>query len=121
MRTVPEWWGSSDDAAIPTRVKLRVWERCEGRCALTGKKLRPGDAYDFDHIIALANGGEHREGNLQVLSRDAHRAKTVADVGLKAKTARIRAKHLGAWPKSRSQIRSRGFAPTRPASSVEDR
>jgi 5-methylcytosine-specific restriction protein A len=100
-RSVPEWVGSSPDAAIPPRVRLRIWERFGGRCALTGRKLRPGDHYDFDHIIALANGGEHRENNLQLVSREAHREKTRQDVALKSKAARVRAKHLGiAKPKS---------------------
>lgn len=94
-RSVPEWFGSSPDAAIPPRVKLRIWERCAGRCALTGKKLMVGEPYDFDHIIPLTLGGEHKESNLQVVSREAHKAKTRADVAVKSKVARIRSKHLG--------------------------
>lgn len=113
-RSLPEWIASSDDAAIPARVKLRVWERCGGKCALTGRKLRPGDAYEFDHIIALANGGRHSEDNLQLVSAAAHREKTNADVALKSKTARIKAKHMGVFPRSPFRIRSRGFEKRRP-------
>lgn len=94
-REVEEWRGKTDDSAIPPRVKLRVWTRCEGKCALTGRKLRPGDLHDIDHILALANGGEHRETNLQLVSREAHKVKTAADVATRAKTDRTRAKHLG--------------------------
>lgn len=108
-RSLPEWVAAHPDQPIPKRVKLRVWERCGGRCALTGRKLRPGDAYDFDHVIALVNGGEHKESNLQVVSRDAHKAKTREDVGVKAKTARMRAKHLGIWPAPKRKLQSRGF------------
>lgn len=108
-RSVPEWFGASPDAAIPQRVKLRVWTRCGGKCALTGKKLRPGDAYDFDHITALCNGGEHREGNLQVVSREAHREKTAEDVKARSKADRIRAKHFGLAPPPTQKIKSRGF------------
>lgn len=108
-RAVEEWVGSSPDAAIPPRVKLRIWERCGGRCALTGRKLRPGDPYDFDHIKALANGGAHAEGNLQVVCRIAHREKTKLDVAEKAKIERIRKKHLGLYPPSKAKIQSRGF------------
>lgn len=106
-RSVPEWIADHPDQAIPPRVKLRVWERCKGRCALTGKKLRPGDEYDFDHIVALGNGGEHREKNLQVVGRAAHRLKTARDVAQKAKADRIRAKHLGLYPPSKTPLRSR--------------
>lgn len=112
-RSVDEWIAASDDAAIPTRVKLRVWNRCGGKCALTGRKLQVGDDYDFDHILALCNGGEHREGNLQVVSRAAHREKTADDVKLRAKADRTRAKHLGIFPKSKTPLKSRGFQPTR--------
>jgi 5-methylcytosine-specific restriction endonuclease McrA len=62
----------------------------------------PGDAYDFDHIIALCNGGENRESNIALALREKHRAKTAKDVAEKSKVARIRAKHLGlAKPKTR--------------------
>jgi 5-methylcytosine-specific restriction endonuclease McrA len=72
-----------------------------------------GDEYDFDHIVPLALGGEHREGNLQVVSRAAHRAKTKLDVASIAKARRVKLKHIGAWPKSKARIQSRGFQPTR--------
>lgn len=107
-RAVPEWIADHDDQAVPSRVKLRIWERCGGVCALTGRKLRPGDAYDFDHIKPLADKGEHRELNLQLVSRDAHRLKTADEAAPRAKADRIRMKFLGlkpkgrGWPKRRS-------------------
>lgn len=109
MRSVPEWRGATDDAAIPPRVKLRIWDRCGGRCGLTGKKLMVGDAYDFDHIKALANGGEHAEFNIHVVCRIAHREKTKADVAEKAKVDRQRKKHLGLWPAPARKLQSRPF------------
>lgn len=69
----------------------------------------PGDAYDFDHIVALANGGAHKESNLQVVSREKHREKTKADLAEKSKVARVKAKHLGVYPRSPFKIQSRGF------------
>ena len=118
-RSLPEWIGKTPDSAIPPRVKLRVWERCEGKCALTGRKLRPGDAYEFDHILALANGGEHREANLQLVCSAAHKEKTRSDVALKSKTARIALKHRGQWPKSPFKLRSRGFEKRRVPAEAE--
>lgn len=97
-RAVPEWIAKHDDQAIPPRVKDRVLEAHGNRCALTGREFRPGDSIDFDHIQALANGGAHRESNLQPVLREAHREKTAEDVGLKAKTARIRKKRFGFTP-----------------------
>ena len=98
-RDVPEWIGAKPDSAIPPRVKLRVWERQDGRCALTGKTIMPGDAWEVDHIVALINGGENREGNLQVVLATAHKVKTRADVADKAKVNRLRLAHLGMKPK----------------------
>lgn len=114
MRTVPEWIGKADDTPIPQRVKLRVFEANGGRCHWTGKKIMPGDQYDFDHIVALCNGGENREGNLApILRGKAHKEKTALDVAEKSKVARIKAKHLGIYPKSKTPIKSRGFGETR--------
>lgn len=94
-RTVPEWVGATPDAPIPARVRLRVFERHEGRCHISGRKITPADQWDCDHIIALCNGGEHRERNLAPALRDKHRAKTADDVAEKSRSAKIRAKHLG--------------------------
>ena len=94
-RSVPEWIGKTPDTAIPPRVRLRVFERFSGVCQITGRKIGPADKWDVDHVIALANGGEHREGNMQPVLRAPHRAKTAEDVAQKKKDDRVRKKHLG--------------------------
>lgn len=99
-RDVPEWRGKNDDTPIPPRVKLRVFEAYGGKCHWTGQKIMPGDAWDADHIVALINGGENREANLApILRGKAHKEKTAQDVAIKSKTARMRAKHLGIFPR----------------------
>jgi 5-methylcytosine-specific restriction endonuclease McrA len=108
LRKLPEWIGKTDDAPIPPRVKLRVFERDKGRCHISGRLIRAGEAWDADHIVALCNGGEHRESNLAPALADKHREKTKADVAEKADIYRIRAKHLGLKP-VRQKIASRGF------------
>lgn len=118
-RSVPEWVGSSPDAAIPARVRVRVFERHGGRCHLSGRMIRGGDLWDCDHVVALINGGEHRESNLAPALREVHREKTADDVAIKSKTARMKAKHLGVYPKSRAKIRGGGFQRSRPAAPSE--
>ncbi len=111
-REVPEWIGKTDDAAIPARVRLRVFERMGGKCHLSGIKIQPGDAWDIDHIVALINGGAHRESNLAPALRSEHRKKTAADVKQKAKNDRVRKRHLGikkprtirAWRKFNGEV-----------------
>lgn len=114
LRERPEWIADHPDQAIPKTVKLRIWEREKGRCYLSGRKIMPGDAYEFEHVIALANGGEHRETNIRLALKDAHKAKTAQDVKVAAKIRRQRLKHIGAWPASKTPLKSRGFQKTRP-------
>jgi 5-methylcytosine-specific restriction protein A len=84
VREVPEWIGATDDADIPKRVRLRIWERYHGRCPMCGRPLFPG-RYQIDHVIALANGGPHSEYNLQPVCTDpCHSGKTQTDVKQKA-------------------------------------
>lgn len=113
VRAVEEWIGATPDTPIPMRVKLRVFEREHGRCYLTGRLIKPGDAWEAEHVISIINGGQNRESNLKVALKDAHKEKTAADVDTKSKTARMKAKHLGVWPKSRRPLKGRGFPKSR--------
>jgi len=95
-RSLPEWVGKTDDTRAPLRVRLRCFERANGTCHITGRKITPADKWELDHIVALINGGENRESNLAPALVKAHRQKTAEDVAMKAKDARVRAKHIGA-------------------------
>ena len=96
-RATPEWIGPRDETPAPCRVKARIVMAQGGICACgCGVKLAlAGEAIEFDHTVALINGGENRESNLRALRRPCHLAKTRADVAEKATVARKRAKHLG--------------------------
>jgi 5-methylcytosine-specific restriction protein A len=111
-RAVDEWIGKTDNAKVPPRVRVRIFEREHGRCHISGRKIMPGDLWDLDHGIALINGGEHRESNLFPALRDKHREKTRADVAEKAKTAAVKAKHI--LPRPPSKMRGAGFAKREP-------
>lgn len=94
-RSLPEWRGATPDTPAPPRVRLRVWDRCEGRCDSCGRKISAGETWTLEHRKALINGGENRESNLGVTCRFCLPAKNSADVAEKAVTYRKRAKHLG--------------------------
>lgn len=95
-RSVSEWIGKTDDTAIPTRVRLRVFDSQKGLCAECGRKLAvAGEPYDIDHTQALINGGENRESNLRALCRPCHKPKTAKDVAQKATENRKKAKARG--------------------------
>ena len=108
-RTIPEWIGSSPDAKVPTRVRLRVFEAHQGRCYLSGRKINAGDAWELEHVKPLHLGGENRESNMAPALVQAHREKSARELTAKAKADRIRAKHLGVYPPAKQKIRSRGF------------
>jgi len=95
MRTVPEWIGKNDDSAIPSRVMVRVFDRCGGICAVCGRRIGGTLRPIYDHIIAIANGGANRESNIQLLCHVCDAKKTKADVRIKSKLQRTRMKHLG--------------------------
>jgi len=101
VRAVEEWIGKTDDSPVPPRVRLRVFERFGGRCYLSGRLLRPGDPWEIEHVVALSNGGQHREANLAPVCAAAHKVKTAQDRRVKAKTDRIRKKHIGIRKPSR--------------------
>jgi len=108
MRAVPEWIAKHDDQKVPPRVRLRIFERENGICHLSGRKIMPGDLWDLDHGVALCNGGEHRETNLFPALRDKHREKTAEDVAIKAKTYAVRSKHVGIKKRSGFQTNKDG-------------
>ena len=95
-RAVPEWIGATPDTKIPDRVKVRVFDRNGGicQCGCT-RKIRSGDKWETDHIVAIINGGENRESNLQTLLDVCHDIKSKADVATKSETYDMRARHLG--------------------------
>ncbi len=95
MRQVDEWIGKHDDQAVPDRVRLRVFQNANGVCHLSDRKIRPGEAWELEHKLALSLGGEHRENNLAPALVAPHKAKTAADRRMKAKDDRVRKRHLG--------------------------
>jgi 5-methylcytosine-specific restriction protein A len=108
-RSVEKWVGGTDDTAIPPRVRLRIFDRARGRCQNCNRKLRAVDRWEVDHIVAIINGGANREDNFQCLCDWCHSAKTGADVAQKAKSDRIRKRHLGVPRRGRKMTSRNGF------------
>lgn len=95
-RCLPEWIGASPDAAVPPRVRLRIFDRYRGRCCCGCNRLiRPGEAWDCEDTIAIINGGERRENNLKPWLAEHHPNKTNRDIAEKSRVYHKRAFHLG--------------------------
>lgn len=94
-RTVPEWVGKTDDEAVPPRVRLRVLLTFNRVCNKCYRVIRPGVEWTCDHKIALINGGENRERNLQPLCGWCNPLKNAADVAEKSKVYDRKLNHSG--------------------------
>jgi 5-methylcytosine-specific restriction endonuclease McrA len=107
-RSVPEWIGATPDTPAPPRVRLRVFERGEGKCHRCTRKIAAGEKWTLEHLVALINGGANAEANLSVTCGWCLPAKNAEDVAEKSRTYRKRSKHLGVRPKHRLIPGSRG-------------
>ena len=101
MRSLPEWIGKSDDQTPPPRVRLRVFEAKGGKCHRCTRKIRPGESWTCEHIVALCNGGANRESNLDVTCKWCLPFKNAQDVSEKSKVYRVKKRHNGLRKKSR--------------------
>ncbi len=120
-RSVKEWVGKTDDTKPPPRVLLRIFEREQGVCHISGRKIMPGEKWQADHKIALINGGENRESNLFPALVGPHATKTKEDVAEKAHVAALAKSHLGASaPSSRPIARKPPKPPLRVAAGDGD-
>lgn len=109
-RSVPEWIGATPDTPAPPRVRLRVFERGEGKCHRCTRKIAAGEKWTLEHLVALINGGQNRESNLGVTCRWCLPEKNAEDVARKSKDYEVRAKHRGIRLKPKHRWPSRPFA-----------
>lgn len=116
-RSVAIWVGATDDTPAPPRVRARVFLAKEGHCHRCRRKIGVSDRWTLEHVIALINGGRNAEDNLDLTCGWCLPDKNAEDVRIKAKSARIRNKHLGI-AESKRKIRSAGFH--RPAPNSRD-
>lgn len=107
-RAVPEWIGKTDDTPVPPRVRLRVFEAKGGKCHSCGRKIRPGERWTCEHLVALINKGQNRESNLDVTCDWCLPAKNAADVREKSHVRKRQARNIGI-KKPRTMTRWRRF------------
>lgn len=94
-RTVKEWIGKTDDSMPPNSVFDRLWALQDGKDAITGIPFTSKDRIVRDHRVPLADGGENRESNLQLITEQTHKPKTIAENKARAKTRRVRGRDRG--------------------------
>ena len=106
-RTLPEWVGKTPDSKMPARIRLRIFERENGRCHLCQQQIQAGERWEANHDPALINGGENRESKIFPAHVKCHKEHTREATAEKAKVAAVRKKHLRIVDPPKMQ--SRGF------------
>lgn len=59
--------------------RLRIWSK-DPHCKVCRSVVAYPHGFALDHVVALVNGGEDTESNLQVLCHGCHEAKTRDDL-----------------------------------------
>lgn len=95
------------------RERVRLFELHRGVCHLCDQKIQVGETWELEHIVPWELTRDDGDGNVKPAHAKCHKVKTASDVAAIRKADRIRAKHIGAYPKSRARIQSRGFPKTR--------
>lgn len=109
MRSVEEWEGDTDDTPVPPRVRVRVFDRCEGRCHRCTRKIHAGERWVLEHLKALINGGRNAEDNLCLTCENCLPEKNAEDVAEKADIYAKRSKHILPKQPSRHFRRPPGY------------
>jgi 5-methylcytosine-specific restriction endonuclease McrA len=116
-RAIKEWIGRTPDTPAPDGVRLRVWERQKGKCAITARKITTGDKKRLDHKVPVADWtGEpphgNRESNLQWILDAPHKVKTKAEAAVRKKVRKRAKSHAGIKTPSPRPLQSRNDLPT---------
>ncbi|WNN95795.1 HNH endonuclease [Gordonia phage Fribs8] len=70
------WAGWAEGEDIGKTRKAQIKRRDGHRCRECGKRCKPGDGSQVDHIVNRAEGGDNSDANLQLLCGGCHDVKT---------------------------------------------
>ena len=98
-------WRPTPRKRLSDQEKAQLFVDRDGRCFDCGRKVRPGERWSIEHIIALENGGTNEMTNLGICCPFCKPGKDAADHGKAAKSRRVRTKHV----LPNSERKRRGF------------
>jgi hypothetical protein len=81
--------------SISTKQRVELFNEHNGICHICGGKINVGEAWEVEHRIPFAMGGEDSKSNWAPAHSKCHRTKTTDDVGAIAKAKRREARHIG--------------------------
>lgn len=80
--------------AMSDQRRARIFFAHGSRCHRCKRKIRAGEDWDVDHVIALENGGTDDDANLAPCCEWCHTEKTTDDHGTASHGKRIATKHV---------------------------
>ena len=57
---------------IPEDIRIKIWQRDEGKCARCGSRER----LEYDHIVPISKGGSNTLRNIELLCEECNRKKS---------------------------------------------
>ena len=99
--------GTTKRKAMSGARRLRIWERAKGICWICERRIESGDAWIVEHARPLVLGGPDVDANCapaHVACADAKTHGPAGDLAQGARAKRIKAKHVGAKPPSRTPL-----------------
>jgi 5-methylcytosine-specific restriction endonuclease McrA len=91
--------------SLSARERLRLFNLYGGICHLCETKIDgTREAWEIEHPLALALGGEDDDENMRPAHVKCHKGKSADDIGMIRKADREKARHLGAKPPSRTPL-----------------
>lgn len=88
---------------LATLQRTKIFDRDGGRCCLCGLKINaPKDKWILEHIKPLWLSGADDESNMAPAHFHCAIEKTKAEAPVKAKSDRVRARHIGARKRRRT-------------------
>jgi 5-methylcytosine-specific restriction enzyme A len=90
--------------SISQRERLLIFNQARGICHICGGKIGVGEAWDVEHVVPLAQGGEDGGDNIRPAHVKCHRAKTAKDATDTAEAKRREARHIGIKKQSRNPL-----------------
>lgn len=83
--------------SLSNTARAKLFEAHGGVCHICSAKIQAGEAWEAEHVIPLAIGGEDGGDNLKPAHVKCHASKTKRDRQTISKTERMRLKNIGAW------------------------
>lgn len=84
--------------------RVKIFDAANGVCYLCGVKIHAerGEQWDVEHEKPLWLGGEDAPENMKPAHVGCHKVKSNAEAPIRAKTDRMRARHIGVKSKKKS-------------------